>query len=73
MFQVKKFGTGTWSVLKFYTCLAKGLKLKLIKFGEPILTLVEVTEEKRVGGGGGGGGGGGLIVTHPKISATVPM
>ena len=38
--QVKKFGTGTWSVLKFYNCLAKGLKLKVIKFGEPILTLV---------------------------------
>ena len=36
--------------LKFYTSLSKGLKLKVRKFWEPILTFAEVTEETLVGG-----------------------
>ena len=36
--------------LKFYTRIAKGLKLKVRKFLGLILTFVEVTGEKMVGG-----------------------
>ena len=36
--------------LKFYTSVAKGLKLKVRKFWGLIPTLVEVTGEKLVGG-----------------------
>ena len=36
--------------LKFYTCMAKGLKLKVRTFHRLIPTFVEVTEEKLVGG-----------------------
>ena len=36
-------------VLKFYTSLAKVLKLKVRKFWKLIPTFVEVTEEKLVG------------------------
>ena len=35
--------------LKFYTCVAKGLKLKVRKFHRLIPTFVEVTVEKLVG------------------------
>ena len=35
--------------LKFYTCVAKGLKLKVRKFCRLIPTFVEVTGEKLVG------------------------
>ena len=38
--------------MKFYTGVAKGLKLKVRKFWRLILTFVEVTGEKLVGGGG---------------------
>ena len=43
--------------LKFYTSVAKGLKLKVRKRLGLIPTFVEVTEKKLVGGGGGEGGG----------------
>ena len=36
--------------LKFYTCLSKGLKLKVRKFLGPIRTFAEVTGETLVGG-----------------------
>ena len=39
--------------LKFYTSVAKGLKLKVRKFWGLILTFVEVTGEKLVAGGVG--------------------
>ena len=39
--------------LKFYTSVAKGLKLKVRKFWGLIATFVEVTEEKLSGRGGG--------------------
>ena len=38
--------------LRFYTSVAKGLKLNFRKFWGIILTFVEVTSEKMVGGGG---------------------
>ena len=38
--------------LKFYTSMAKKLKLKVRKFWGLIPTFVEVTGEKMVGGGG---------------------
>ena len=38
--------------LKFYTSVPKGLKVKVRKFWELILTFVEVAGEKLVGGGG---------------------
>ena len=37
--------------LKFYTCVAKELKLKVRNFGGLSLTFVEVTGEKLVVGG----------------------
>ena len=39
--------------LKFYTSVAKGLKLKFWKFYGPVSTFLEVTGEKLVQGGGG--------------------
>ena len=42
------------TILKFYIGLSKGLRLKVKKFWELILTFVEVTGEKLVRGGGGG-------------------
>ena len=36
--------------MKFYTIVAKGLKLKVRKFWSLILTFVEVTGERLVGG-----------------------
>ena len=41
--------------LKFYTSMAKELKLKVRKFSGKIPRFVEVTEKKLVGGDGGGG------------------
>ena len=38
--------------LKFYTSMAKGLKIKVKKFLAPIPAFVEVTGKKLVGGGG---------------------
>ena len=38
--------------LKFYTSVAKELKLKVVKFWDLINTFVEVTGEKLVGGRG---------------------
>ena len=43
--------------LKFYTSVAKGLKLNGRKFFGLISTFVEVTGEKIVAGSEGGGGG----------------
>ena len=43
--------------LKFYTSVAKGLKLKIRKLWELIPTFVEVTGKKLEGVGVGGGGG----------------
>ena len=40
--------------LKFYTSVAKGLKLEAKKFWELICTLLEITGEKQVEKGGGG-------------------
>ena len=42
---------GLGMVLKFYTSVAKVLKLKIRKFWRLIPTFVEVTGEKLVGGG----------------------
>ena len=52
--------------LKFYTRVAKGLKLKVKKFWELIPTFAEVTREKPIAGAGGGGAGdgGGLILMY---------
>ena len=44
--------------LKFYTSVAKGLKLKVRKISELNPTFVKVTEKKLVEEGGGGGGEG---------------
>ena len=46
-------------VLKFYVSVAKGLKLKVRKFWELILTFVEVTGDKLIGG---------LFAPHPPPS-----
>ena len=40
--------------VKFYTSVAKGLKLNVREFWGQISTFVEVTGEKLVGAGGGG-------------------
>ena len=42
--------------MKVYTNVVKGLKLKVRKFWELILTFVEVTGKKTSTGGGAGGG-----------------
>ena len=52
--------------LKFYTSVAKGLKLKVRKFGGLCPTFVEVTWEKVVSWGGEGGGGRGYLSPHPE-------
>ena len=41
-----------WSCLKFYTSVAKGLRVKARKFCRLISRFVEVTGEKLVRGGG---------------------
>ena len=52
--------------LKFYTSMAKELKLKVRKLWGLIPTYVEVTGEKLVGGGGRGRGGGTFCPPHPE-------
>ena len=44
--------------LRFYTSVAKGLKVKLRKFWGLIHTFVEVTEKKMLGGA--------FLAPHPK-------
>ena len=52
----KNFGLVLGMALKFYTSVAKGLKLKVRKFLRLISMFAEVTREKLVGGCEGGGG-----------------
>ena len=54
MFNNLGLGLALGKNLKFYTNVAKGLKLKVRKFQGLIPTFVEVTEEKLVGGEGRG-------------------
>ena len=51
-FKFNNLGLTLGTNLKFYTSVAKGLKLKVRKFLGLIPTFVEVTGEKLVGGGG---------------------
>ena len=48
-FKFNNFGKALGANLKFYTSVAKGLKLKVRKFWRPNLTFAEVTGEKLVG------------------------
>ena len=50
-FRFNNLGLVLGTNLKFYTSVAKGLKLKVRKFWGLIPTFVEVTGEKLVGGG----------------------
>ena len=50
-FKFDNLGLALGTNLKFYTIVAKGLKLKVRKFDGLIPTFAEVTEEKLVGGG----------------------
>ena len=50
MFRWNNLGLALGMALKFYTNLAKGFKLKVIKSCRLIPTFVEVTREKLVGG-----------------------
>ena len=52
-FKFTNVGLALGTNLKFYTSVAKGLKLKVRKFWGLILTFVEVTGEKLVAGGVG--------------------
>ena len=49
-FKFNNFGVALGMTLKFYTSVAKRLKLKVRKFWGLIPTLAEVTGEKLVGG-----------------------
>ena len=49
-FKFNNLGLALGMALRFYTSVAKLLKLKVRKFLELITTFVEVTEEKLVGG-----------------------
>ena len=49
-FKFNNLGLALGTNLKFYTSVAKGLKLKVRKFWGPNPTFVEVTGEKLVGG-----------------------
>ena len=51
-FKFNNLGLALGTNLKFYTSVAKGLKLKVRKFLGPIPTFVEVTGGKLVGGRG---------------------
>ena len=51
-FRFNNLGLALGTNLKFYTSMAKGLKLKVWKFGGLISTFVEVTGGKLFGGGG---------------------
>ena len=50
-FKFNNLGLALGANLKLYTSVSKGLKLKVRKFWELILTFVEVTGEKLVGVG----------------------
>ena len=50
-FKFNNLGLVRGMALKFYTSVAKGLKLKVTRFWGLITTFVEVTGEKLVGGG----------------------
>ena len=50
-FKFKNLGLAQGMNLKFYTSVAKGLKLKVKKFSGLVPTFVEVTGGKLVGGG----------------------
>ena len=52
-FKFNSLGLQLGMTLQFYTSVAKGLKLKVLKFEELFLTFVEVTWEKLVTGRGG--------------------
>ena len=52
-FKFNNLGLTLGTNLRFYTSVAKGLKLQVRKFWRLILTFVEVTGEKLVGGRGG--------------------
>ena len=49
-FKFNNLGLALAMALKFYTSLAKGLKLKVRKFCGKITTFLEVTVKKLVGG-----------------------
>ena len=51
-FKFNNLGLALGTNLKFYTIVAKGLKLKARKFWGLTTTFVKVAEEKLVGGGG---------------------
>ena len=57
-FKFNNLGLALGTNLKFYTSVAKGLKLKVRKFSRLILMFVEVTREKLVGGT--------FLPTHPE-------
>ena len=63
-FKFHNFELALGTNLKFYTGVAKRLKLKVRKFCGLNPTFVEVTEEKLVGG---------LFVTPPPPPATPPI
>ena len=65
-FKIDKLGLTLGTILKFYTSVAKRLKLKVTKFWELIQTFVVVTREKLVGGGEGMGGGLLFVPHHPE-------
>ena len=50
MFKFNNLGLVLGMALQFYTSVAKGLKLKVIKFWRLIPTFVEVTRENWQGG-----------------------
>ena len=52
-FKFNNLGLALGTNLRFYTSVAKGLKLQVRKFWRLIPTFVEVTGEKLVGGRGG--------------------
>ena len=49
-FKFNNLGLALGTNVKFYTSVAKGLKLKVRRFWGLILTFVEVTGEKLIGG-----------------------
>ena len=63
LFKFNNLGLALGMVLKFYTSVAKWLKLKTRRFCELIPTFVEVTEEKLVRG---------IIFDHPTAAPPPP-
>ena len=63
-FKLHDLGLSLGMALRFYTTVAKGLKLKAGKFWGLIPTFVEVTGEKLVGG---------LFLPHPQSSIRLIM